>query len=229
MKKYPVIIPARAGSKGIIGKNIIEFCGEPLIAWSIKQALDSSCVSNVYVSTDGKDIANISESYGAKVIMRPEELASDISTSESAIIHAIQEIEKEEQFESLIFLQATSPIRRRTDIDNAVAEFIKGRYDSLFSMAVLDDYCLWEDKNNELTSVTYDYRNRGRRQDRKPLYLENGSIYVFSKKFFLKEKNRIGGKIGMYEMPFECSYEIDSMKDIKLCEYFFRHVLEGQK
>lgn len=222
MDKLPVIIPARAGSKGIKNKNIIDFCGKPLISWSITQALSSEKVSNVYVSTNGEDIAKTSEEYGAKIIWRPAELATDTSSSEDAIFHAIREIEKVEDFESVVFLQATSPIRRVNDIDDAVATFKEGNYDSLFSMAVLEDYCMWKGEGGNLHSFSYDYKNRGRRQEREPLYLENGSIYVFKKELFFKEKNRLGRKIGMYEMPFECSYEIDSLKDIRLCEYFMR-------
>lgn len=231
MKKYSAIIPARAGSKGIIGKNIIDICGKPLIAWSIDQALNSSRVSNVYVSTDGDDIARISEEYGAKVIWRPSELASDTASSEDAIIHAVNEINESEQFNSVVFLQATSPIRRENDIDDAIRTYEDGNYDSLFSMAVMDDYCLWEKKDGKPYSFSYDYKERGRRQEREPLYLENGSIYVFKKELLLTQHNRLGGRIGMYEMPYECSYEIDSEKDISVCEFFINQMTqeEGMK
>lgn len=224
MNKLPVIIPARAGSKGIAGKNIINFHGKPLIAWSIQQALNSKHVSNVYVSTDGEDIASISEKYGASVIWRPDELATDTSSSEDAIRHAISEMEKMESFDALVFLQATSPIRRHYDIDRAVDKFYEKPFDSLFSMSILEDYCLWKKQYGELSSFTYDYQNRGRRQERDPIYLENGSIYVFTKELFLTKNNRLGGEIGMYEMPFDCSYEIDSMEDVKRCEYFMRAI-----
>lgn len=223
-KKYPVIIPARAGSKGIIGKNIIEICGKPLIAWSIEQALRSDRVSNVYVSTDGEDIASVSRDYGARIIWRPEKLATDTAGSEEAIIHGIHEIEKEEDFENLIFLQATSPIRRKKDIDNAVERFENGGYDSLFSMAVMDDYCLWRMCDGKLKSLSYDFKNRGRRQEREPLYLENGSIYVFKKELILTDNNRLGGRIGMYEMPIECSYEIDTIREIDICSYYIERL-----
>ena len=226
MRKYPVIILARAGSKGIKDKNIININGKPLISWSIKQALESEAVSNVYVSTDGESIASVSEEFGAKVIWRPKELASDTSSSEDALMHAIGVIEKKEQFESIVFLQATSPIRRKKDIDSAIRVFEDNDYDSLFSMAVLDDYCLWKKVNGKLDSYSYDFRSRGRRQEREPFYLENGSIYIFKKELFLREKNRLGGHIGMYEMPFEYSYEIDTIKDIDVCEYYLSKVME---
>lgn len=227
MNKIPAIILARSGSKGIIGKNIIDFCGKPLIAWSILQAVKSENVSNVYVSTNGEDIAEVSEKYGAKIIWRPAELASDTSSSEDALSHAIVEMERNEKFDDAVFLQATSPIRRKNDIDDAIAAYWDNNYDSLFSMAVLDDYCIWKKDNEDLYSFSYDYKNRGRRQEREPLYLENGSIYVFSKGLFAREKNRIGGKIGMYEMPFNCSYEIDSEKDISICSYFMKQIIDS--
>jgi len=230
IEKMPVIIPARAGSKGIIGKNIIDFCGKPLIAWSIEQGLNTKCVSNVYVSTDGEDIAIVAEKYGAKVIWRPAELATDTASSEDAIMHAIKEIEKKEKCSNIVFLQATSPLRRDNDIENAIKAYIKGKYDSLFSMTVLDDYCMWKKVDGVLQSVSYDYNNRGRRQERDPTFLENGSIYIFSKELFYKNNNRLGGRIGMYEMPFELSYEIDSPKDIKLCEFFMKeHIINMNK
>lgn len=225
---YPVIIPARAGSKGIKGKNIIDFCGKPLLAWSILQARMCSQISNVYVSTDGYEISNIAREYGAIVIQRPQDIATDSSSSEDALIHAIQKIEEREQFDSVIFLQATSPVRRKNDIDKAIEVFEKGNYDSLFSMSVLEDYCLWKRTGNQLNSFTYDYRKRGRRQEREPYYMENGSIYIFSKDLLLKEKNRLGGKIGMYEMPMECSFEIDSDRDLLICSAFMHEVLNKE-
>lgn len=224
-EKYPVIIPARAGSKGIIGKNMIDFCGKPLVAWSIIQALNSACVSNVYVSTDGSDIAKVAEAHGAKVIWRPAEISTDTSSSEEAIIHAISMMDEQDALNTIIFLQATSPLRRKDEIDNACRAFLEGGFDSLFSMTVLEDYCLWKRNDDGLYSFSYDFKNRGRRQEREPLFLENGSIFIFKKDLMLQEKNRLVGKIGMYEMPFELSYQIDSEKDISLCEHFMKQCI----
>ena len=168
----------------------------------------------------------MSEKYGAKIIWRPKELASDTSSSEDAIVHALREIEKQEEFDSMVFLQATSPIRRQNDIGDAINTFQEGGFDSLFSMTVLEDYCLWKKDGDNPYSFSYDYMNRGRRQEREPIFLENGSIYIFKKQLFLSQMNRLGGKIGMYEMPFECSYEIDTPKDLEICEYFMRNILK---
>ena len=226
MKKVPVIIPARAGSKGIPNKNIIEICGKPLLAWSIIQALTSECVSNVYVSTDGSQIGKVTEAYGGRVIERPDCLSGDTATSESALLHAISVIEEYEDFDDVFFLQATSPLRKKHDIDAAYKQYKEGKYDSLFSMAVMDDFTLWQqDKKGEIASLSYDYTNRGRRQDREPVYLENGSIYIFKKELLKSSNNRLGGKIGMYKMPFIHSFEIDSDVEIEICEYFLNKII----
>lgn len=229
MGKCVAIIPARAGSKGIIHKNIIDFCGKPLIGWSIEQAKKADCIDEVYVSTDGEQIASISKQFGAKVIWRPKEMAGDIASSEEALIHAADTIEKEyvtDRIDKIVFLQATSPIRRDDDIDKAMSVFKNGHYDSLFSMSVLEDYCIWKEMNGQAESWSYDYRLRGRRQDREKLYLENGSIYIFTPEILRKKKNRLGGKIGMYEMPFNQSYEIDSAEDLPRCEFFMKKCIE---
>lgn len=220
------IIPARAGSKGIKDKNIIDFCGKPLIAWSIEQALQSTAVEAVYVSTNGENIAETASKYGAKIIWRPEELSIDTASSESAVLHGILEIEKERKVDAVLFLQATSPIRDKEDIRRAVDTFKEEEVDSLFSMSILEDYCIWKKQEGELQSVSFDYRKRGRRQEREPFYLENGSIYIFKPDIIKQYGNRLGGKIGMYEMPFEHSYEIDNQRDIAICEYYMRILMK---
>lgn len=221
-RKVTAVIPARAGSKGIKNKNIMDFCGKPLIAWSIEQAQQAKCVDEVYVSTDGEEIAEISKKYGARIIWRPEELSTDTASSESAILHAVTEIKGKHEAGDILFLQATSPVRLTEDIENAVETFFDGAYDSLFSMSLLEDFCIWKQGENGLQSFTYDYQNRGRRQDRPPLFLENGSIYVFKSEILFRLQTRIGGKIGMYQMPFDRSFEIDSINDVEICSFFMR-------
>ena len=202
--------------------------GKPLLAWSILQARKCSEISNVYVSTDGAEISCVAKEYLARVILRPPEISTDTSSSEDALEHAIGEIEKEENFDTVAFLQATSPLRRRNDVAMAIQEYRNGKFDSLFSMAVLEDYCLWSNGEQGVQSFSYDYRKRGRRQEREPLFLENGSIYIFSKEIFRKCHNRLGGKIGIYAMPFECSYEIDTAEDIPVCEYFMQKIVREE-
>ena len=221
---FVTIIPARGGSKSIPRKNIADFCGKPLIGWSIEQALGGRLVQSVWVSTDDSEIADTARRFGARIIERPAELATDTASSEDALIHAIDYIEKQDSqgatVDGVVFLQATSPLRETSDIDGAIEQFVSEKADSLFSAALLEDYCLWKEEDGTFTSFTFDYMNRGRRQDRKPYYLENGSIYVFKPELLRRNKNRLGGKIVTYLMPFWKSFEIDAADDIDICGYY---------
>lgn len=93
--------------------------------------------------------------------------------------------------------------------------------DSLFAAAVLEDFCIWTRKDGALTGLSFDPWNRGRRQDREPLFLENGSIYVFRPEVLKKFGNRLGGRIAIFEMPYWKSYEIDTLPDVDICRYYF--------
>lgn len=223
------VILARGSSRSIPKKNIIEFCGKPLIAWTILQARESKYLSGVYVSTDSQEIANISKNFGARIIKRPKSLATDFSSSEEVLIHALNIIEKKERIDLVVFLQATSPIRTSEDVDNAIKLFISKKADSLFSAAILEDFCVWKIENGILRSVTFDYKNRVRRQDRNPYYLENGSIYIFKPEILKQYNNRLGGKIVFYPMPLWKSYEIDNIEDIEICEYYVQNKILKKK
>ena len=219
------VILARGGSEGIPGKNILPFCGKPLLAWSILQARGSVGIDEIWVSSDSTETLAVAESYGAVPLIRPEELATDTADAEGALIHTIHswQTQKGGKPERIVFLQATSPLRRVDDIDKAIATFERKATDSLFSASLLEDACIWSDVDGEYRSVTYDYRNRGRRQDRTPMVLENGSIYVFKPEILLGEGNRLGGKIAIYLMENWQSYEIDEPKDIEIVSWYFEH------
>ena len=218
------IIPARGGSKGIPKKNLIDFCGKPLLAWSILQATESKLAKDVYVSSDSDEILSVAKAYGAKTIKRPDEVSTDTSTSESALLHTIDQIEIDfsDKIDLVVFLQATSPLRESKDIDGSIEKIIKDKADSLFSSALLEDYFIFEEKEGSFESVNFDYKNRSRRQDAKPQYLENGSIYIFKPWVLRDNDNRLGGNISTYEMEHWKSFEIDTMGDLELCEWYMK-------
>ena len=216
------IIPARGGSKGIPRKNIIDFLGKPLISYSIEQALNTKHEIDVHVSSDCDQILDISKKFGAKLIKRPKELSGDEDNSESALIHAIETIERDKNFDVCVFLQATSPLRFSNDIDNTLEKMKQDKLDSIFSGAILEDFLIWEkDLNHTLRSLNYDYAARKRRQDRDQQYVENGSIYAFNKESFKKSKNRIHGMFGISLMHSWQNFEIDTMEDLELCEMIY--------
>lgn len=172
------IIPARGGSKGIPGKYIMNFYGKPLLAWSILQAQQAKTVSAVYVTSDDEAILRVAEDLGATPIRRSDELSTDTVTSEVALLHAIYHIEKERatKIDVVVFLQATSPLREAKDIDGAVQKLIDENADSLFSSDCLKDFFIWQETEDGLKSLNFDYNQRFRRQGVQPQHVENGSI-----------------------------------------------------
>ncbi|TCD48352.1 acylneuraminate cytidylyltransferase family protein [Chlorobium sp. N1] len=218
------IIPARGGSKGLPGKNIHPVAGRPLIAWTIMQARGAQSVDRVVVSTDDAAIAAVARRYGAEVVERPPELSGDSATSESAILHTLESIGGggAAEPELVVFLQATSPLRLPGDIDRAVAAFVEEGADSLISVTRADDLTIWEESEGGWRSVNFDWRQRGMRQDRPPQYIENGSIYLFRPGVLRKGGNRIGERLAVYRMEFWQTWEIDSLEEVPLVEFFLQ-------
>lgn len=220
MSDVVAIIPARGGSKGIPGKNITEVAGAPLVAHTIAHARDSSTVDRVYVSTDDNAIASVAASYGAEIVKRPAHLGSDEATSESALVHALDTIVERigHEPELVVFLQATSPLRQPDDIDRAVAQLRGTGADSLFSAHKLHTF-IWQQTGDELTSTTYDYRSRERRQDRASTdWVENGSLYVFKPSVLREHHNRLGGHVEVFEMDVLTSFQVDEPTDLEVIE-----------
>ena len=226
MSNVVAIIPARGGSKGIPNKNTIDFCGKPLIAWTIEQCLSSKHISEVWVSSDSQEILEVVKEYGAKTIKRPDDISGDFATSESAWLHAIEFIERDGDIDFVLAPQITSPLREAQDIDNAIELFQSEKYDSMFSSSIAEDLFFWkEDKRHELQSVNYDYLNRQRRQDIQEQIIENGSFYIFKSEIIKKYNNRFGGKIGHSKMESWKMFEIDNLEDIRMCGALMREFL----
>ena len=220
------IIPARGGSKGIPKKNIINFCGKPLIYWSIKNAKECNKINSVWVSSDNDEIISLAQKFGAKCIKRPKDLSHSLASSESAWLNAIDEIEKKEKIDYVVGIQATSPIRESVDLSKAIDLMLKNKYDSLFSSSIIRDRHIWEKNiNNDYIPSNYDMNNRKPRQLLSEKYLENGSFWIFTPEIIKSNKNRLGGKIGNYIMEFYKSFQIDEPEDIILCESIMKTFL----
>ncbi|WP_339898191.1 acylneuraminate cytidylyltransferase family protein [Paraglaciecola polaris] len=220
--RIAAIIPARGGSKGVPGKNIRILNEKPLIAYSIDQAIQSSFITDVYVSTDHKDIEGVAKNIGANVIHRPDYISGDNASSESALLHVLDSVNIE--FDYIVFLQCTSPIRTSFDIDTAVKKIIREQADSLLSV-VQDHSFLWKLENGQGVSVNYDYHSRPRRQDMALQYRENGSIYIFKPDVLRKFNNRLGGKIVLYQMADDSAVDIDTEHDLMIAE----SILKGKE
>ena len=218
-KNIVAIIPARGGSKGVPRKNLRPLGGRPLLAYTVQAALESGVFARVIVSTEDGEIAGVAAGLGAEVVTRPLELATDEATTESALLHVLEHLETTEDYRPGIaaLLQATSPLRDAAHIREALDTFVDGGYDSLLSVCRSHAF-LWTVGESGARTVNYDYRHRPRRQDAAPEYRENGAIYFMSYAVLAGEKNRLGGRIGIYVMSEEDALEIDTPYDFWLCE-----------
>ena len=155
--KILVVIPARGGSKGIPRKNVRLMVGKPLISYSIENALNSNYDLDVVVSTDDEEIARISSSYGARVIMRPENLATDSVTLDPVIFHAMNEMEKDKniKYDIVITMQPTSPLLKIETLDAAIQYFIKNDFDTVLS-GINKPHLSWTEQEGKIVPA---YKN----------------------------------------------------------------------
>ncbi len=216
--KVVAIILARGGSKGLPRKNVLPFCGKPLIAWTIEQCRKGG-LDHIFVSSDSAEILAVAEQYGAIGIIRPDEISDDSATSESGWLHGLNFVENIVGEVDWVFApQVTSPLREKVDVSRAIDLAKTGKYDSLFSCTILEDFLVWTESQGVLTSLNYDFRTRKRRQDTERSFLENGSFYVFTPEILRNHMNRLGGRIGRVEMSSWKMFEIDSGEDFSQCE-----------
>ena len=220
-KNYNVlaIIPARGGSKGIPKKNIKKLLGKPLIQYSISEALKSKFVQKVVVSTDCFDIAEVSRSVGADVVMRPDSISGDKASSEDAIVHTLNYLKLHNDYvpDIIVFMQCTSPLTLSEDIDGLITKLITDNADSGLTVCKFYHF-IWKDENGTAVGINHNKSVRPMRQDREPQFLENGALYVFKTDGFLQNKYRFFGKTIFYEMPVERNLEIDENFDFFLAE-----------
>ena len=194
------IIPARGGSKGVLGKNLRRVGGIPLIVRAVDAARSSRLVDRVIVTTDDPRIAAAVRSVGAEVIDRPASLSGDQASSESALLHALDQLGSDPDV--LVFMQATSPFINASEFDEAIERVRSGWEDVVF--AAKETYAfLWGLSDAGATGINHDASVRRRRQEREPHYQETGAFYVMRTAGFREAGFRFFGRIGVLVLPFE--------------------------
>ena len=228
-RKVLGIIPARAGSIGLPGKNTKHFCGKPLIGYAIEAGSNCEFIDNLIVSTDSEEIAEISRTLGAYVpFIRPSKLATDITSSADVVIHALDFFKDNmnQIFDYVILIEPTSPLRDSTDLTQAMKNLLK--HDTAKSIVGI---CLTENQHpnylfklqNINNLVKYDKSNTTlpRRQDLDEVYFVEGSLYISDVDYFRQKNTFYHDKTIGHVLPKWKSLEIDDIFDFIMAEALY--------
>ena len=221
MPNVLAVVPARGGSKGILGKNIVPCAGRPLIDWTAQAIKDSELIDFSVLSTDSPEIAQAWT--GGHFIVKHDYI-SDEAQIEDRLDNVFAAVEDHFTADYVVLLQPTSPIRPTYVIDKAL-EMMEGQgFDSLVSV-VRSHRFIWQLADFGDVACNYVPTNRPRRQDIKDQFEENGSIYIFTMDSWRESHCRISGKVGILVMPEECVLQVDTPMDLYLAE----QILEKQQ
>jgi len=229
--KVLAVIPARGGSKGIPFKNIADLCGKPLIAYTIEQALNSSLLTDVIVSTDSEEIADIALAFGASCpFIRPTELSLDSTLTVDVVSHCLSEMERQFGlfYDIVITLQPTTPFRNTTYIDEAVRILINHLdYDSVVSVVDVGSFHPFRmyrlgPQNKLHRLMDYSVNEMAPRQELESIYIRSGDIYACQSHLLRENPRLIGDNPWGLVVDSEKSINIDDQLDLDLARLIMK-------
>lgn len=224
-KSVLAIIPARGGSKGIPRKNIRLLAGKPLIAWTIEEAKKSKYIDRLILSSEDEEIIEVAKNYGCEVpFVRPKELSKDETPGIEPVLHAIENLS---EYNYIVLLQPTSPLRNIQDIDQAIEKCDQNNGIAVVSVTESDKspYWMYNLESNEIMKPIINVTEFPiRRQDAPKSYVLNGAVYVATCENIISEKSFFQRKNIAFIMPKERSIDIDSQVDIDICEALIRKI-----
>jgi CMP-N-acetylneuraminic acid synthetase len=222
-----VVIPARGGSKGIQRKNIYPVLGKPLISYTIDVCKDLTWIDEVIVSTDDLEIAKLVESLGVKVpFLRPKEISGDFISDHQVIKHALFEVErlKSREFDFVMMLQPTSPLRSCSDVESTINYLIEGGFDSVWTVSPVDSkyHALKQLTISDSKRLEY-FSSEGEgviaRQQLNPTFIRNGVAYAMARSVITDGSSLLGNSPGALVIDSK-QISIDTLEDIKTVEAY---------
>jgi CMP-N-acetylneuraminic acid synthetase len=216
--KTLALIPARGGSKGIPHKNIRQFAGKPLIAWTIEAALACPHIDDVVVTTDDVEIAEISRLWGARVpFMRPPELAQDSSPSIDVVMHALNQLPG---YDAVVLLQPTSPLRTVDDLNGLLVFARDQQAHAVVSIAepAASPYWMYQLTSNRELKKLIETPDITRRQNLPAVYALNGALYFANIEWLKQTQSFLTDETKGYVMTRENSLDIDTPLDWEFAE-----------
>jgi len=232
-KRVLAIVPARAGSKGLPGKNIRLLAGKPLLAWPIAAAKGSVYVDRVIISTDSAEFAEIGITHGAEApFLRPAELASDTAPSIDFILHAIDALEAEgDEYHYIVLLEPTSPLTETSDIDAALAQLDASEAEAIVGIAAMETqhpaFSVRCDEDGVIRPAqSADFANLPRRQDLAPIFSLDGSLYISTVAALRRERGFCHSSTLGYLTDRWKSFEVDDLVDFVAIEAVMQRLPE---
>jgi CMP-N,N'-diacetyllegionaminic acid synthase len=208
------VIPARGGSKGLPGKNILPLGGQPLLAWTVKAAKASRCVDRVVLSSDDESIMAAAEAAGCDVPFRRDAaLATDTASSIDVVLDALARLP---DYDAVVLLQPTSPLRSAQDIDGALETMLRLDAPACVSVREAADHPFWTfrlDKASRLHSFVENPQPSARRQDLPQAWCLNGAVYAAQVDWLLAHKSFVSPQTVAFPMPPARSIDIDTRED----------------
>ena len=229
MKKPKIlaIIPARAGSKRIPNKNIRNFLGKPLIAYTIEQARKSPIIDRVIVDTDSKKIAKIAKKYGAEApFLRPSELATDTAKAVDAILHLLNRLKKEENYQPdyVMILQTTSPLRELRDIEECWKLMRSSGATTVLTVCPTHPRLYYMDDNKNIILANGSEKQSTNMQAWRPAYILNGCfVYIIKTSALLKEQSVITKNTKAVICDKWRSVDLDTLEEWALAELLYKN------
>lgn len=223
------VITARAGSKGIPGKNIKLLGGKPLIAYSVLVGKQCVTLTDLIVSTDGEEIAAVAKSLGAEVpFLRPAEFASDTATHIGVMEHAILFMENARgyRYDYAVILQPTSPFRVPEDVDLTVTKLVASGADSAVTLVEVtnDQHPIKAKKleGDRVLPFCIPEIEGTRRQDLPKAYRRSGAVYAMRRDLLVHDKRLYGDNIVGHVVPRERSIDIDEPIEWVIAEHMLQ-------
>ncbi|MFJ8257662.1 cytidylyltransferase domain-containing protein [Peribacillus asahii] len=219
-KKVLAVIPARGGSKGVLRKNIRNLFRKPLLAWTIEAGKQSKYIDRLIVSSEDSEIIEVAKTFGADVpFIRPKHLAQDQTPGIDPVIHALKELP---DYDYVVLLQPTSPLRLVEDIDGCIEQLLNTGAPACVSVTEPEKSPYWMYMLQEgglMQPLISQKEVAVRRQDLPSVYALNGAVYVARSEWLYETKSFLTEETVAFIMPKSRSYDIDTEEDFLLCEW----------
>jgi len=228
-KNVVAVIPARGGSKRIPHKNIIDFMGRPMIAWTIKAALESGIFKRVIVSTDDKEIAQVAEDHGVEVPFLRDEFADDHSPVSQAVIKAVEQAENyyNEKYDTVVQLMANCPIRTSEQIVDGYNNYVKKEAKfqiSCFKFGWMNPWWAVKLKDGHIPTYLFPEIHGKRSQDLEDLYCPTGAVWIAACNSLRQAGSFYGSDYIFHPMNWKYAVDIDDYDDLEMAQAVYNMV-----